>query len=80
MFDEVIVRRDIICLSLQFVAHPNCQQLIITKFYKRLLYLRDKGALYRTMFLGMLLFVYPVLAVLHVYSTRDKFKTFVRIP
>ncbi|XP_033641741.1 short transient receptor potential channel 4-like [Asterias rubens] len=64
----------------EFVAHPNCQQLIITKFYKRLLYLRDKGALYRTMFLGMLLFVYPVLAVLHVYSTRDKFKTFVRIP
>ena len=64
----------------QFIAHPNCQQVIISQFYKQLLFVRDKSAVYRTFLFALLFLLYPFLAVLHVYSDRQKIKTFVRIP
>ncbi|XP_038065284.1 short transient receptor potential channel 5-like [Patiria miniata] len=68
-------------LGLQkFISHPNCQQVIITQFYRRLLFIRDKKAFYRFLVFALLFLLYPVLAVVHVYSSRKKLKTFVRIP
>ncbi|XP_033646884.1 short transient receptor potential channel 4-like, partial [Asterias rubens] len=68
-------------LGLQkFIAHPNCQQVIIAQFYKRLIFLRDKRALYRATVFALLFLLFPVLAVFHLYSNSEKIKAFVQTP
>ncbi|XP_072049788.1 LOW QUALITY PROTEIN: short transient receptor potential channel 1-like [Amphiura filiformis] len=63
----------------KFIASPNCQQAIISQFYRRLIYLRDKSVAYRAILFAMLL-LHPILALLYLYVPRKGIREFVSIP
>ncbi|XP_072049961.1 short transient receptor potential channel 1-like [Amphiura filiformis] len=64
----------------KFIANPNCQQTVISQFYRRLIYLRDKSAVYRMLFFIAMILLHPILALLYLYVPRKRIRDFVATP
>ncbi|XP_072049390.1 short transient receptor potential channel 5-like [Amphiura filiformis] len=50
-----------------FVAHPNCQQAILAKFYGRLAYLRDRTTMYRRLLFLAVVLCFPFISLTYLY-------------
>ncbi|XP_072050933.1 short transient receptor potential channel 4-like [Amphiura filiformis] len=64
----------------EFVAHPNCQQILITHFYRGLSSYRDWNTVKQLMFTVLMLLGYPVISLIYLFIPSMKIKRFVRIP
>ncbi|XP_072049938.1 uncharacterized protein [Amphiura filiformis] len=63
-----------------FVAHPNCQQSVLAKFYGQLAFLRDQNTKQKLSYLLLMVLGFPILSLLYLYFPIQKVKQLVECP
>ena len=63
--------------TFQFVAHPNCQQAVLAKFYGPQAFLRDQTATYKFLYLLLMILGFPFLSLVYLYLPIKRVKDFI---
>lgn len=67
-------------LSLQFVSHPNCQQLLASLWYEGLPGFRRHNIVSRLLITFMIGFTFPLLSLFYLIAPKSRFGKLIRKP
>lgn len=65
---------------LQFVAHPNCQQLLASLWYEGLPGFRRHNIVSRLMITFLIGFTFPLLSLFYLFAPKSRFGKLIRKP
>ncbi len=64
----------------QFVAHPNCQQLLASLWYKGLPGFRSKHIIFKVLLSVTMCLMYPILSILYILAPKSAIGRLMRRP
>ncbi|XP_077985316.1 short transient receptor potential channel 4-like [Glandiceps talaboti] len=64
----------------KFVAHPNCQQFLIERWYRGLTNWRDRSQISKLIVSLAIMLFFPILSLIYIFVPRGRLVHFLRIP